>query len=617
MSDGERKSSTWWTVRITCVDHALVAQRERGVGRDAVLRVDDVEAAVAQQRAQAVAVGRDHRGDASRRSRRRAASWRTTVAGTARRAEERGAGRADREQLDLVAAGGERLGDLDRVHDPAARAHGVREHRDAQAPALMPPHRPHGQPGRGGVRRARRSRPRLAAPRSGGARPAGPRPCRTRARSPAPASATRRSAAASSPAGSGCEPWPRTTSSSTQPSASSLGRLARASRARTSRSTIGCGRPCGVLLLAEVEDRVAAVAVVVPARVAADRAERGLEDRHRLVGERAAREQAEQRARPASRRASTARSSAATSGAVPRRRPRTPPASSVGGSRTARRRRPSRRTRRPTRLPGGSRRRPAPRRPRGDGRLGDQQERLGRVVARRAVRIASRNMIPPTSADRSRPPTPTICDTPTAGARRAGTPPPARRSRPRRRCRRGRSGTTLAKPEPDAAEHRRAAPRAHDEQAELAAAALELDLVGDGDVVGEEEDVQARGQRAVRLEGGVLAGDRDRARRSRRRGRRRPTPSERGGRRGAGPVRAGAARAAGGEHPLGLGQRVARRSLVAVDRDHDVARRRVRPRAEVRERLEVRGRAHRHLARAIPSRPRSARAMPISRTLST
>ncbi len=67
----------------------------------------------------------------------------------------------------------------------------------------------------------------------------------------------------------------------------------------------------------------------------------------------------------------------------------------------------------------------------------------------------------------------------------------------------------VGEPEPDRAEHRGAAARAHDQQAEVRAAALELDLVALGDVVGEEEDVQALGERAVGLEGRVLAGDGD------------------------------------------------------------------------------------------------------------
>ena len=114
-------------------------------------------------------------------------------------------------------------------------------------------------------------------------------------------------------------------------------------------------------------------------------------------------------------------------------------------------------------------------------------------------------------------------------------------ARPRRRCPRGPRRTTLAKPSPTPAEHRGAALGSHHQQAALGAAALERDLVLERHVVGEEEDVQAARQRAVGLERRVLAGHRDErdvgARRSRRpacaagagpglaRARRRPRPA--------------------------------------------------------------------------------------------
>ena len=68
----------------------------------------------------------------------------------------------------------------------------------------------------------------------------------------------------------------------------------------------------------------------------------------------------------------------------------------------------------------------------------------------------------------------------------------------------------------DAAEHRRAALRAHHQQAALGAALLERDLVVHRHVVREQEDVHAGGQRAVRLERRVLARAPRSARRSRR-----------------------------------------------------------------------------------------------------
>ena len=114
----------------------------------------------------------------------------------------------------------------------------------------------------------------------------------------------------------------------------------------------------------------------------------------------------------------------------------------------------------------------------GVGRLGDQQQRLGRRRRPRAAASPRRNMIPPTSADRSRPPTPTMCDTPTPArsSRHAASwaPVPAAATMPT-----GPGADDVGEPEPDAAEHRRAALGAHDQQAALGAAALERDLVGD------------------------------------------------------------------------------------------------------------------------------------------
>ena len=160
----------------------------------------------------------------------------------------------------------------------------------------------------------------------------------------------------------------------------------------------------------------------------------------------------------------------------------------------------------------------------------------------------------------------------------------------------------VGEPEPDLAEHRGAAPRAHDQQTELDSAALERDLVGLGHVVGEEEDVQALGERAVRLEGGVLAGDRD----QRHIGVREPAAGEpeRAGRRGDGAVVravAGAASSRSAASSADSGPSTAITTSVGPASQVDAQR---------RERLEVRGRAHRHLgaavARAAPSPPSSA-----------
>ena len=143
ISDGEVNSSTWCTVRITCSIDALVAQRQRGVGRQAVLGVHDVVAAFGQQRPQAFGVGREHRLDAlvERRVDRDVAH---DPHGQRRLPEQAFAGASERHQLDRVAAPRERLGDLERVHDPAARLHRVGEHRDPHSARA-------GQPRGGGV----------------------------------------------------------------------------------------------------------------------------------------------------------------------------------------------------------------------------------------------------------------------------------------------------------------------------------------------------------------------------------------------------------------------------------------------------------------------------------
>jgi hypothetical protein len=158
----------------------------------------------------------------------------------------------------------------------------------------------------------------------------------------------------------------------------------------------------------------------------------------------------------------------------------------------------------------------------------------------------------------------------------------------------------VREPEADPGEHRRPAPGAHDEQAAPAAAALERDLVLDRDVVGEEEDVEPAAERAVGLEGGVLArhGDERDVRAAERRGGRaeRARPGRRTG--------AARVRAVGGpaarEHALGLGERLLDAVAVPVDRDHDVAGRGLGAGSEAGERGEVRRRAHRNLARGDP-----------------
>ena len=296
MSDGERKSSTWWTVRITAGDHALVAQRERGVGRDAVLRVDDVEAAVAEDRPQAVAVGRDHRGDASSKSMSVGRHVGDDGGRDRRRAEERSPGGPEREQLDLVPAGRERLGDRERVHDAAARLHGVGEHRDPQRRGGG-----HGATARTASRAAaafdgatitpaasqrRRLAPRVLRVLVGAAdardddRPLAP-PARPRPRARPPGRGARRGRARRRAAGSRARRRPPPP---------------RASRRRTSRSTIGCGRPCVYSSSPRSSTACPAAPSSRPVTLPATGPSAGSSDRHRLVGERAAGEEPEQRA---------------------------------------------------------------------------------------------------------------------------------------------------------------------------------------------------------------------------------------------------------------------------------------------------------------------------------
>ena len=66
----------------------------------------------------------------------------------------------------------------------------------------------------------------------------------------------------------------------------------------------------------------------------------------------------------------------------------------------------------------------------------------------------------------------------------------------------------VGEPESRPPEHGRARARAHHQPAEVGGPVLELDLVGHRHVVAEEQDVQARGQRLVGLQGGVVAGHR-------------------------------------------------------------------------------------------------------------
>ena len=383
------------------VDHALVAQRAARrwpTGSPARGRCRGPR----QQRAQPFGVGLEHRLDAVVERARRAA--RGGRAGPAPRSPRNSPspGRASAISSTLVPAPAERLGDLERVHDAAARLDRVGEHRDPHAAtasaasraaaalvgATMTPACAQRRLLAGGVLRVAVGAAHVRDHRDG----RGERP----------------SAGASPPAGSACEPWPITTSSRTQPTPSVAGRCEHAEADLEVDHRVRAA--LRVLLLAEVEDRVAAVAAV--AGVAADRAEHGLEDRHRLVGERAAGVQAEQL--PPARGASTSGLERRDVRRAPRRRPRTRPRRASGGSRTARPP-PSQPTKAATtRLPSTS----TPPSRWTTSRAGGLETSSSVSVPSSAasIRIASPNMIPPTSVERSRPPTPTICDTPTLGA---------------------------------------------------------------------------------------------------------------------------------------------------------------------------------------------------------
>ena len=120
------------------------------------------------------------------------------------------------------------------------------------------------------------------------------------------------------------------------------------------------------------------------------------------------------------------------------------------------------------------------------------------------ARTASAAMRPPTSADRSRPPTPITCVTPSPqrSSRLIAScaPVPAAATTPTRPGR-----TTLAKPSPTPPSTAVPAPGPHHQVAERAAVLLELDLGGERHVVAEQQHVEAGPERLVRLERGESA----------------------------------------------------------------------------------------------------------------
>src|SRR5258708_7200307 len=113
------------------------------------------------------------------------------------------------------------------------------------------------------------------------------------------------------------------------------------------------------------------------------------------------------------------------------------------------------------------------------------------------ARTASRAIIPPTPADRSRPPTPITWD----------TPMPQRSSSDITSCAPVPAAATMPTgPEPSPADHRGARARSHPEPAQPAGTLLQRYLLCQGDVVAEEQDMQAGSQRAMGRHRGVPAG---------------------------------------------------------------------------------------------------------------
>ena len=500
------------------------------------------------------------------------------------------AGRPSANSSTVVPARGQRLGDLERVHDAAARLDRVGEHRDPQrltrASRRAAARRPRWS--------ARRSRPPRAAPRPGGRRPAGRRRVpHTCAITGAPARDARSARAASPPAGSGCEPWPSTTSSSTQPTPL-VAAASRASRARTSRSTIGCGRPAVYSSSPRSKMRVAR-----PSPPSARRCRRSAPSAgSRIVTASWASEPPEnspsRRRRPRrGARRPRARAVDVGRGGAGRGRERAGLERGVDLERRVARR-PSRRTRRPRACRRRRRRRSAATT---SGAGGLETSSSVSVSSSAAEHRASpaRNMI---AADLGR--QVAAADADDLRHADAGGVEQARRllrarARPRRRCRRGPDAHDVGEAEPDAAEHRGAAPRAHDQQPALAAAALERDLVA------RRTRGRRRGRRAcpavsarcassaayspgTEIERDVRAASRGAASRAS------AAAAATGRRRRA--AAAGAAQLA-----LGRGQRVARRPP-SLDRDHDVGRRRVAGAPSAASAARFAGRAHRHLARA-------------------
>ena len=351
-----------------------------------------------------------------------------------------------------------------------------------------------------------RRRPRRA-PRPGGRGPAGRGRCRRRR--PRRAVERPRSPGASRAAGSGSAPWPRTTSSRTTPVRGSAADPAqvlepqrrvdhrvRAAgvRASSPKSTIVC--PSAVRSGPEGQVRG-------ERDVAADRAERRGGDEHRLVAQGAADEEPAQRRppRPPARRP------------TPVDRPGRARSRARGGAAPPRRRRSGRAGRAPRSASStGVRQRRGVLRERGGDLVGRAAWRRARPARRRGRRRAGAAprgwTAPPTSADRSRPPTPRAWPTPTpawsSSASSCWQPVPEAATMPT-----GPGEAALAKPSPSAADDGGAAVGPHHQQAALGGGPLEGDLLLDRHVVAEDHHVAAGVEGVHRLDERAGAGHRD------------------------------------------------------------------------------------------------------------
>ncbi len=121
-----------------------------------------------------------------------------------------------------------------------------------------------------------------------------------------------------------------------------------------------------------------------------------------------------------------------------------------------------------------------------------------------SARTAAAAIRPLTSADRSRPPTPITCDTPTpqrsSSAETSCAPVPAAATTPT-----GPRRSTFANPSPVPASTAVPAPGPMTSSPSSSGPLLELDLLRQRDVVAEQQHVQAGGQGMMRFERGIRA----------------------------------------------------------------------------------------------------------------